>query len=111
MRVTVDVGGLDARIDAMARRGLWAASEQALTDNNFYIPARDWFLRNSSEGASDTEHGHLVWATPYARRRHYEPANVSRDVNPNATRLWTQVAKRNHLQDWAKAAEKAMEGK
>ena len=108
MHVRVDMGRTLEHIEDMRKRALYAASEQALTDCNFYVPVRDGFLRGSSETASDVDAGRLVWATPYARRRHYEKANLRLDMNPNASIRWTEKAKQNHLDDWREIAEKAM---
>lgn len=108
MIIHIEMGDLDATIGAMQQKALYAATSQALDDCNFYVPVRNWFLRNSSYGASDVENGHLVWRTPYARRRYYEPANLSKHPNPNASLRWAEVARDNHLDDWAKIAQKAL---
>lgn len=106
MRVRIDAGSALQRIGEMAQQGLWAASEQALHDCNLYCLRDSGTLMASALSHSDTEHGHLVWATPYARRRYFEPANIRRTRNPNASLQWADKAKAAHLQDWQQAFEK-----
>lgn len=107
--VRIEMGDLDATLDAMAEAAVEAASEQALADCSIYVPYRYGFLRNSAQTASDIPHGRLVWQTPYARRRYYgEPPLRTR--NPMASLHWAEVAAQNHKDAWAKAAEEALGG-
>ena len=108
MRVTYDVGAIMPKVELMQKKALRAASEQALFDANFYAPQRYGILIGSSQAASDIDEGHLVWQTPYARRLYYENTNLSQHPNPNASHMWADVARDNHLDDWIKAAERAL---
>lgn len=108
MKCRIDVGGIFKRMQSMANNGLAAAAEQALTDCNYYAPKQYGFLIASSEH-SDVKTGRLEWVTPYARRLYFDKKlRIKRGKNPNATREWADVAKRNHMKDWELAFKKGM---
>lgn len=74
---------------------------------NRYVPVDRGRLRASSYTASDFEHGKIIWDTPYARRRYFE-GTPSKDVNPNATTHWVEVATVRHRKEWHKAAREGI---
>ena len=141
VKIDIDMGAVMGRVEELRRAAVWGASEQALTDCNLYVPLDQGTLRASSLTHSDTENGHLEWATPYAHYqfegRVYGP-NIPifdggvgpvgffsppvkhptgrklrhrRGKNPNASARWTEKAAVLHADDWRLAAEAAMKGK
>ena len=107
--VSVSVATVVRRISSMAKNGLAAASEQALTDCNFYAPQEYGVLIASSQTHSDVKKGQLEWVTPYARRLYYKAGlNIKKDINPHATQKWVAVAQAAHSGDWLKAFKKGM---
>ena len=107
MCVRVELGGVAERIEQLRRAALRAAAKQALQDCNEYCPKDGGGLIASSYRHSDVENGRLVWATPYARRRFYRSYPSER--MSGRTSGWTEHAKRAHLSDWERAAQRGME--
>lgn len=107
--VSVSTATIVRRINSMAKNGLAAASEQALTDCNFYAPQETGALMASAETHSDFAKGRIEWVTPYARRLYYKAGlKIKKDVNSNATQKWVAVAQAAHSGDWLKAFKKGM---
>lgn len=76
-------------------------TEQVLKDSNYYIPKDTGALEASSRITDNSKT--ISWNTPYARRQYYGVHhNFSTDVNPNASALWFERAKANHIDDWVK---------
>ena len=95
---------LIAKNEATAKTARFALSSQIKKDSEFYIPARDWYLRNSGRATERS----VSWHTVYARRLYYNPQyNFSRDKNPNAQGKWFEAAKREHMQTWLDLTKKA----
>lgn len=104
----VDMPGLLARVERMRVSAVAAATEQALSDITPYVPYDVGTLSQSAETHSDIKAGRLIWATPYARVRYYTGKPRKRGKHPKAALRWAHVAKRLYVDDWRKAAEKAM---
>lgn len=141
VKIDIDMGAVMGHVEQLRRAAVWGASEQALTDCNLYVPLDQGTLRASSLTHSNTENGHLEWATPYAHYqfegRVYGPnipifdggvgpvgffsppvkhptgrrLRYKRGKNPNASAKWTEKATELHADDWRRAAEAAMKGK
>lgn len=95
---------LIAKHEATAQKARLALSTQIKKDSEFYIPARDWYLRNSGR----TTERSVSWHTPYARRLYYNPQyNFSKDKNPNAQGKWFEAAKVEHMDHWLDLTRKA----
>lgn len=100
-----------AKVEKKKRKAKEAAQMQldqdVLKDSNYYIPAREWILRDSSIRASQIGKGKLIWDTPYGRRLYYNPQyNFSTDKNPHAQGLWFEAAKAEKREDWLDNAAK-----
>lgn len=67
----------------------------------------------AAEG-SHTENGLLIWETPYARYLYYgiskngNEIKYSKDVNPNACKLWCEKAFAEHGKEWEKMMQKSL---
>ena len=85
-----------------------AVAEQALADCNYFCKEDQGTLIKSSETASDLKAGELVWNTPYAKRQYYT-GQPSKDVNPNASMMWCEEARRANGNDWNRIAQKQFE--
>ncbi|MDR2656498.1 MAG: minor capsid protein [Oscillospiraceae bacterium] len=44
--------------------------------------------------------GTIRWATPYARRRYYEDANLNKTTHRKATTRWYEAAREVYLEKW-----------
>lgn len=104
----VNMPDLLAKVERMRVSAVAAATEQALTDITPYVPYDVGTLSQSAQAHSDIPKGRLVWVTPYARVRYYTGKPRKRGLHPKASLRWAHVAKRLYVDDWRKAAEKAM---
>lgn len=93
------------------KQAQYLLDNQVMGDSNEYIPYQDGTLYDSVFTASRPGEGEVAWATPYARRRYYEPAILSTAVNPNASTMWFEKAKAAYLKDWVKIVADRMGGK
>lgn len=89
----------DADIDNANALGIFAMSEQALKDSNFYCKEDQGTLIDSSHIHSRPEDGELAWVTPYAEKQYYLEG-ASKDPNPNAQMMWFHKAKDVHMGEW-----------
>lgn len=103
----IDLSGLYRRVDTMRDGAMAALFENALRDSQMYCLFFQGPLRSSGEMNSRCSgpRAQLVWATPYARRRYYEPSHAR---TPGTTFMWFEAAKSNHLADWVESAKKGM---
>ena len=111
VKVEISKAGIAKNIGREWQKILRPLSEQVLADCNYYCKQDTGNLIASSEIRSRPEEGILVWKTPYARRQYWTIRTASHDQNPNATWRWCEAAKRKHKADWAKLAQKLLEGK
>lgn len=84
-----------------------ALTQQVIKDSNFYCRQDQGTLIASSQTASQPNKGFIVWDTPYAKRMYYT-GNPCKDVNPNASLMWYEQAKRRKHAAWLKLVEKGM---
>lgn len=103
--ININRAAIKAKIKTAWKDSLFPLSVQVLADMNEYVRVDQNVLRSSSATASDFDNGVLRWNTPYARRVYFT-GTPSKDVNPNASLMWCEVAKSNHMRDWQKIAEK-----
>lgn len=111
VKVEISKAGITKNIGREWKKILRPLSEQILTDCNYYCKQDRGNLIASSESRSRLDDGQLVWETPYARRQYWKIKTASHDENPNATWKWCETAKRKHKEEWAKLAQKLLEGK
>lgn len=87
------------------KKGLQMLSSQVLKDCNKYCKEDTEMLIASSLIHSDLKNGKLVWQTPYAARQYYAIRTAYKDVNPQATWRWVEVAKSNYYEQWNRQAQ------
>lgn len=107
MHASFDLGGIARRIEQMRLQAQAAIGEQALRDSQQYCLYMTGALKGSGETHSQpaADPARLVWQTPYARRRYYEPC-VPR--TPGTTIMWVETARAAHMSDWIAIGQKAM---
>jgi hypothetical protein len=108
VKITVNEGSIQARIDNTWQNGLEMLSSQILRDCNKYCKEDTGMLIMSSYIHSDLKHGRLVWQTPYAARQYYEIPTAYKDVNSDASWRWCELAKSLHEADWGRQAQAIM---
>lgn len=109
MKITLDMNTqrLASRLHADADQAQIVLDTQVLKDSNYYVLMDQRYLSSSAIRASEPGSGQVVWDMPYARKRYYTVANISRDSNPNATIKWFEVAKSIHKNEWILISAKA----
>lgn len=105
VKVEVDQNLIKTKMNKAWKKGLGMLSSQILKDCNRYCKEDTWMLIISSLIHSDLDNGKLVWNTPYAARQYYEIQTAYHDKNPEASWMWCDVAKQQHLDDWNKQAQ------
>lgn len=108
VRIEINEGSIQAKIDGNWANGLEMLSSQILKDCNLYCKEDTGMLIMSSYIHSDLKHGKLVWNTPYAARQYYEIPTAHHDVNSQAVWRWAEYAKSLHLADWGRQAQAIM---
>ncbi len=108
IKVTVKLkrNDVEERLKSAAEKAVFAASEQALEDSNYYCKQDQSTLISSSQTHSEPEKGILHWKTPYARMQYYLDA-ARKDVNPNARKMWAHYAHSVHGKEWQSIFENA----
>ncbi|MEZ2715426.1 minor capsid protein [Niallia circulans] len=110
VNIQTNLSGIALKIARAKERTQFALDNQVLKDNNEFIPADTWNLRDSSISHSVIGQGILKWSTPYARNLYYNPQyHFSLDKNPKAGGLWHERAKAAYGTDWTKLAQREME--
>ena len=105
VRIEINENSIKAKIDNAWESGLEMLSSQILRDCNMYCKEDTGMLIMSSYIHSRLKEGMLIWQTPYAARQYYEIPTAYKDVNPNASWRWCEVAKQNHLAEWGRQAQ------
>ena len=105
VRIEINENSIKAKIDNTWKNGLEMLSSQILRDCNMYCKEDTGMLIMSSYIHSRLKDGLLIWQTPYAARQYYEIPTAYKDVNPNASWRWCEVAKQNHLAEWGRQAQ------
>lgn len=105
VRIQINENSIQAKIDNAWESGLEMLSSQILRDCNMYCKEDTGMLIMSSYIHSRLKEGLLIWQTPYAARQYYEIPTAYKDVNPNASWRWCEVAKQNHLAEWGRQAQ------
>lgn len=108
IKIHIDPNKIGAKVNEAWEKGLPTLSEQILADCNLYCKEDKTTLIDSSLIHSRPKEGKLVWQTPYARRQYWAIQTAVKDVNPNASWKWCEVAKARWRERWAKLAERAL---
>lgn len=110
VRINISKGAVAAKVETAFKKGLPMLAEEILNDCNEYCKMDSGTLIASSLTHSRPQEGLLIWQTPYARRQYWEIRTAyATDGHPKATWKWCEVAKKNHLKQWQRQAQRAME--
>ncbi len=105
VKISISRSAVEAKIQAAWKQGLGKLSTEILNDCNQYCKEDTGMLIASSLEHSKPEEGKLIWQTPYARIQYWKIRTAYKDVNPNASWKWCDVAKRHHLKRWERQAQ------
>ena len=105
VKIDIDTLKIKGNIEKAWEEGVEMLSSQVLSDCNLYCKEDTGMLIASSLIHSELKKGLLVWQTPYAARQYYAIRTAYKDVNPNASWRWCEVAKNNHIEKWEKQAQ------
>ena len=109
VRIIVNRKGVEARVEYAFKKGMGVLANEILNDCNQYCKMDTGNLIASSYIHSKLDEGKLIWQTPYARRQYWAIRTAYKDVNPNASWKWCEVAKKKHLEQWKRQAQRALE--
>lgn len=109
MKINIRKNEVAAKVEAAWEKGLPILTEAIRDDCNQYCKEDTGALIASALTHSVLSEGKIIWQTPYARRQYWVIRTAYQDVNPNASWKWCEVAKRKHLEQWKKQAQRAME--
>lgn len=109
MKIDINPGIVAAKVDGAFQKGLPLLAEEILNDCNQYCKWDIGTLAMSANVHSILAEGRLIWQTPYARRQYWSIETAYKDVNPNATWKWCEVAKQRHFNKWQQQAQKLLE--
>lgn len=109
VKISIPKGAVVAKVEAAWEKGLPILTEAIRDDCNQYCKEDSGDLIASALINSVLSEGKIIWQKPYARRQYWEIRTAYTDVNPNASWKWCEVAKRKHLEQWKKQAQRAME--
>jgi hypothetical protein len=99
IRVVLNIPKIMTRANRLWDRNLYALCSAIRADANEYVPVDQGTLRQSGYSASRLANGEIIWNTPYAKRRYYT-GHPRRIINPNASILWCEKAKKLHRKQW-----------
>lgn len=109
VKVHVNLGDIDGKVNKAAEFGRYALTQQVLKDSNYYAPEDTKHMIDTSVNEVNTKQGKIIWDTDYARRLYYNPQfNFSKDMNPHARGRWFDAAKAEHGYEWPDVAKKAV---
>ena len=105
VKIMIDNNAVAAKVETAWKNGLRALGAQILFDCNQYCKEDQSTLIASSWVHSHPERGELVWQTPYAKRQYWE---IKTSLTPGRTWKWCETAKKKHLEEWQRMAQKGM---
>ena len=108
VKIQIDSNHIKAKIDSTWESGREMLSSIILRDCNKYCKQDTGMLIMSSYIHSQLKKGLLIWRTPYAARQYYAIPTAYKDVNPQASWRWCEVAKNNHKDTGARQAQAIM---
>ncbi len=109
VKIIMNRHNVETRIEYAFKNGMGVLANEILNDCNQYCKMDTGNLIASSYIHSKLDEGKLIWQTPYARRQYWAIRTAYKDVNPNASWKWCEVAKKKHLEQWKKQAQRALE--
>lgn len=93
--------------DRFYSRALPKVADRILSDCNTYVRMQDGTLANSAR--SENGGRQIRWRTSYAKKV-YHTGTPRKNVNPNASLRWCEVAKRKYSKEWADMATSLVNG-
>ena len=109
VKIIMNRHNVETRVEYAFKNGMGVLANEILNDCNQYCKMDTGNLIASSYIHSKLDEGKLIWQTPYARRQYWAIRTAYKDVNPNASWKWCEVAKKKHLEQWKKQAQRALE--
>ena len=109
VRIIMNRHNVETRVEYAFKNGMGVLANEILNDCNQYCKMDTGNLIASSYIHSKLDEGKLIWQTPYARRQYWAIRTAYKDVNPNASWKWCEVAKKKHLEQWKRQAQRALE--
>ena len=109
VKIIINRKGVETRVEYAFKKGMGVLANEILNDCNQYCKMDTGNLIASSYIHSKLDEGKLIWQTPYARRQYWEIRTAYKDENPNASWKWCEVAKKKHLEQWKRQAQRALE--
>ena len=109
VRIIMNRHNVETRVEYAFKKGMGVLANEILNDCNQYCKMDTGNLIASSYIHSKLDEGKLIWQTPYARRQYWEIRTAYKDENPNASWKWCEVAKKKHLEQWKRQAQRALE--
>lgn len=106
MRMQINRAQVQAKITGAWNKGLYMLSSEILEDCNEYCKEDRQTLIKSSLIHSQRDKGILVWQTPYAKRQYWD---IRTSLTPGRTWKWCETAKRYHLGQWERLAQRVVE--
>lgn len=109
MKISINRHAVEARVMGAFKAGLSVLAGEIRDDCNQYCKEDTGMLIASSMVHSRLDQGRIIWQTPYARRQYWEIRTAYQTVNPNAQWRWAEAAKRYHMHDWERQAQRLLE--
>lgn len=107
MKITISKAQVQAKVMNAWKEGLFGLTTEILADCNEYVKrSPEHTMRDSSLIHSKPSEGLIVWETPYAKRQYWE---IKTALTPGTTWRWIETAKRKHLHQWQKLAQKGLD--
>lgn len=88
-------------------KALPKVADQMISDCNTFVRKQDGTLAASARVENNGRK--ITWNTKYAKKVYYT-GTPRRNVNPQASLMWCEVAKRNYANDWAAQASSIIKG-
>lgn len=107
MKITISKSQVKAKVTDAWKAGLFGLTTEILADCNEYVKrSPEHTMRDSSLIHSKPSEGLIVWETPYAKRQYWE---IKTALTPGTTWRWIETAKRKHLAQWQKLAQRGVD--
>ena len=119
-RININTAGVSLKINRAVQNALLIIANDIRKDCNRYAPHRRGTLISQSNVmayADSSSTAKIRWGVPYASyvykgiSKSGKPLRYTKYPNANAQAKWCEKAKREHLSEWQKAAEKAIKDK
>ena len=106
VKIIMNRHNVETRVEYAFKKGMGVLANEILNDCNQYCKMDTGNLIASSYIHSKLDEGKLIWQTPYARRLYWE---IKTSLTPGRTWKWCEVAKRKHIEQWKRQAQRALE--